>query len=355
MSVRTDRSAPVETSAVDASSLDFAGMNMNAPIDNHVTATIAAAQSADAALGEANTISTNSPHCPLKRTIAVNIRASLGDLCLRKQKSTWAPSVEAMRTIMQQKKFTDLSGTTEAHGDLKSVVLHSMTLANVSSDFDVPVGVKISGVDASTYSLTGEAFSTVVGPKSTSNVARTLQSDDVSLAYEFSRKFPGYTADNLTEKGVHEVAARRFVLVASDHPVVAAIGENASKLQMGEISMMPEGLVKISSEMYRSILPLVQSQVSSQIKVRDFSNAKISIQPADCASWSDVRTDLIAEAKSALRSELEAEIAGAAGPEEIEGLRASFNARERKIETNVDGKIYNFSATLDVAYNFLAK
>jgi hypothetical protein len=168
-------------------------------------------------------------------------------------------------------------------------------------------------------------------------------------------QFPGYTADNLTEKGVHEVAARRFVLVASDHPVVAAIGENASKLQMGEISMMPEGLVKISSEMYRSILPLVQSQVSSQIKVRDFSNAKISIQPADCASWSDVRTDLIAEAKSALRSELEAEIAGAAGPEEIEDLRALFNARERKIETNVDGKIYNFSATLDVAYNFLAK
>jgi hypothetical protein len=26
---------------------------------------------------------------------------------------------------------------------------------------------------------------------------------------------PGYTADNLTEKGVHEVTARRFVLVAA--------------------------------------------------------------------------------------------------------------------------------------------
>jgi len=86
MSVRTDRSAPVETSAIDASSLDVAGLNINAPVDNHVTATIAAAQNADAALGEANSISTNSPHCPLKRTIAVNIRASLGDLCLRKQK-----------------------------------------------------------------------------------------------------------------------------------------------------------------------------------------------------------------------------------------------------------------------------
>jgi hypothetical protein len=50
------------------------------------------------------------------------------------------------------------------------------------------IGVKISGVDASTYSVTGEAFSAVISPKSTSDVARVLQADDVSLAYEFSRK-----------------------------------------------------------------------------------------------------------------------------------------------------------------------
>ena len=42
-------------------------------------------------------------------------------------------------------------------------------------------------------------------------------------AYEFAKKFPGYTSDNLAEKGVHEVSARRFVLVAADHPLVSAI------------------------------------------------------------------------------------------------------------------------------------
>lgn len=110
-----------------------------------------------------------------------NIRASLGELCLRKAKGTWAPSTEALRAMLQQKKFTDLSGTAEQSGDLKSVVLHSMTLASVKSDFDVPLGVKVSGVDNSTYSLTGEAFSTVVAPKTESNVARVLQKDDVAL------------------------------------------------------------------------------------------------------------------------------------------------------------------------------
>ena len=36
---------------------------------------------------------------------------------------------------------------------------------------------------------------------------------------------------NLSEKGVHEVSQRRFVLVAADHPIVSAISENADKLQ----------------------------------------------------------------------------------------------------------------------------
>jgi hypothetical protein len=30
-----------------------------------------------------------------------------------------------------------------------------------------------------------------------------------------AKKFPGYTAENLSERGVHEVSQRRFVLVAA--------------------------------------------------------------------------------------------------------------------------------------------
>lgn len=67
------------------------------------------------------------------------------------------------------------------------------------------IGVKMTGVDNTTYSLTGQAYSHICAPKTESTAARVLQKDDVSLAYEFSRKFPGYTSDNLTEKGVHEV------------------------------------------------------------------------------------------------------------------------------------------------------
>lgn len=236
MSVRSDRAPAVDAVVnVAETSSDLATLNLGG---DHVNATIAAAQDADSALSPANSLSTSNPEHPLKRSVVVNIRASLADLALRKTRGTWAPSADALRNIFQAKKFTDLSGNTEATGDLKSIVLHSMTLSSVQSDFDTPLGVKLTGVDNSTYSLTGEAYATIAQPKVSSTVPRVLQEDDVRLAYEFSKRFPGYTADNLTEKGVHEVQARRFCLVAADHPLVSAISENSSRLQMGDISMM---------------------------------------------------------------------------------------------------------------------
>ena len=54
-------------------------------------------------LAEANNFNTNSPDHPLQRTVCINIRASLSDLCLKASNSTWAPpSAEANKAIFQQ-------------------------------------------------------------------------------------------------------------------------------------------------------------------------------------------------------------------------------------------------------------
>ena len=165
-------------------------------------------------------------------------------------------------------------------GDLKSVVLHSMTLSSVKSDFEVPVGLKISGVDNSTFSLTGEAYSHVVAPKTESTAARVLQKDDVALgkthldaslclrlayaacpplltwtflvcrllaAYEFGRKFPGYTAENLTEKGVSYTpksrSGRPVLLTTTHHTHVFAI---ALRSQIHEVQARRFCLIALS-------------------------------------------------------------------------------------------------------------
>lgn len=150
--------------------------------------------SVDVSLGEGSSYAVASPDHPLRRTVVVSIKSSLNELCLQKTRGTWAPSADALRSIFQQKKFTSLEGAAEPQGDLKAIVLHSMNLASVSSNFPCALGTRITGVDDCTFSSTGEAFSTIILPKANSTAARELQADDVSLAYEFAGKFPGYTA-----------------------------------------------------------------------------------------------------------------------------------------------------------------
>ena len=118
---------------------------------------ITEAQPTDAALQEGAAYSTATPENPLQRNIVVSVRASLNELCLQKQKGTWAPSTEALRSMFQQKvrythtrttrrppptapdrprppptashalrpcspcsqKYTGLDGSADAQGDLK--------------------------------------------------------------------------------------------------------------------------------------------------------------------------------------------------------------------------------------------
>merc|ERR1712166_779824 len=236
-------------------------------------------------------------------------------LCLRANTATWSPpSSEATKSIFQQRKFMDLGGSAENQGDLKSVVLHKMTLGAQKSTFPVALGVRITGVDDSAYSQTGESYSMITMPMADSHVSRVLQEDNTDLAYEFARKFPGYT---------------------------------------GEISMMPEGLVKISSGLYETILPMVKQQVESQIKVRDLSHTSVSIAPADYSSWHDVRTELMSEAKTGFKARVEAELSAAQG-ENLSELKAAFHQEERAIEHMIDHEVHTFSASVDVSYNFLS-
>jgi hypothetical protein len=304
-------------------------------------------------LAEGNNYPTASADNPLKRTMNVSIKASINDFCLQRQKATWAPSSDALKAIFQQRKFTSLNGSSEAMGDLKAIVLHNLRVTHVKSSFPVSLGARITGVDDRAFSATGDSFSTIVLPESESHRVKELQSDDVGLAYEFASKFPGYTSDNLSTKGVHEVSQRRFVLIAADHPIVTAISENAEKLQMGEISMMPEGLVKISSALYNSILPLVRTQVDSQIKVRDMSRAQVSIEPADYSSWSEARNELMVEAKRPLKAKMQSEVSAAPTEEARVAIRAQYEKAEKALEHDIDFTPRDMHMEIEVEYNFL--
>ena len=56
-----------------------------------------------------------------------------------------------------QRKFLDLGGSAENQGDLRSVVLHKMTLGAQKSTFPIALGVRITGVDDKAFSRRARA------------------------------------------------------------------------------------------------------------------------------------------------------------------------------------------------------
>ena len=75
----------------------------------------------------------------------------------------------------------DLGGSAENQGDLKSVVLHKMSLAAHKSTFPIALGIRMTGVDDSCYSQTGESYSMIAMPNADSHNARVLQEDNTEL------------------------------------------------------------------------------------------------------------------------------------------------------------------------------
>ena len=75
---------------------------------------------------------------PLERVVAVNIRATMGELTANGGKAVWAPSKEVLEKVFKNQQFVDLSGQQQANGDLKSVVIHSIEAQTVKSTF--PIG-----------------------------------------------------------------------------------------------------------------------------------------------------------------------------------------------------------------------
>lgn len=99
----------------------------------------------------------------------------------------------------------------------------------------------------------------------------------------------------------------------------------------------------------------MKTQVESQIKVRDFSRATVSVQPAEHASWSEARSAMVVESKRKLKVQREAAMAAAPTSEAQAAIKKDFETQEAAIERDIDHTPYDLHVSLGVAYNFLSR
>lgn len=292
---------------------------------------------------------------PLKRTITANLSVSLGELAQSPETSArWQPSRQALEAVFRQAQFTDLSGSQTMNGDLSSAVVHSITCTKVSSSFPLAVGAKITGVDSQAFSMRGDAYSTIIHPNETSTNPVTLKEDDVSVATDFMTQYPGYTAANLRTKGVHPVTNKGFHLVASNHPVMTAIEDNKEMLGAGDVSMMDGDLYKISTQLYNTVMPIVQQQVGTQVRTVPLNNMSVEIEPADFSSWRSATDAHIAQACKGVRERRNIALRGVDDAAKRTEITERFAQEEMDTATHEQTKVQNCCLTLEYQYNFMS-
>lgn len=99
---------------------------------------------------------------------------------------------------------------------------------------------------------------------------------------------------------------------------------------------------------------MVQQQVSSQIRVRDFNGASVSIAPPEHGTWDAVREHLVNECLEDDQRQLAEAISTAETDDVVAELRADFAEKQAKVERAVDNEKHELNIELQVDYNFLS-
>ena len=142
-------------------------------------------------LGEgASGFPTQDPDNPLTRKVDAYIRANLADLSNSPAASSWTLNEAQLESIFKQVRFLDLSGNTKSTGDLSSTVLHSVDATGIKSTFPIQLGVKVTGVENKSFSSIGVPYSMIAMSHASSNIPIELQKEDVTVAYDFARRYP---------------------------------------------------------------------------------------------------------------------------------------------------------------------
>ena len=136
---------------------------------------------------------------------------------------------------------------------------------------------------------------------------------------------------------------------------MTAIEENQSRLQAADIQEMPDQLIKISTSLYNTLMPLVKDQVSSQIKVADMTKMRVELAPADYNSWSEVSEQLTKEAVAPIKAEHRRALQRL-GTEDFKAKESCNKYYTEMIESKMDevsSQPLEFQAEIELEYNFL--
>jgi len=324
---------------------------------------------------------------PQSRNLCFSMESVLKQFCSNQEVSIWSPTESTCNSIFKNTQFDSLSGSTKMVGDTKAAIVHDIILTESQNTSSFPVGLNITNVDEQFYSRTGKSFARILLPNSTNTSPIVLQENNVDVAYAFNEQFPGYTAENVSTKGVHPVNDRRFYLVdtvsalyspsivpppipplphpqththrihfCQGHPIMVAIKENEGKLQVdaNDFTNVQDGLCKVGSQLMDHLMPQVKDQIASQVRVRNLGKLSVKATPSNFESWTAVRASMLNTEKLRLNTMSAHDTRAAQGDaEKLEAIKTKYESLSVAAEAKIDNTPISISGTLKFTYNVM--
>lgn len=227
----------------------------------------------------------------LTRTINVNITGSLANFAMAGPMSAvWKP-VDGK----QSKVFGALGENMDAQlatNQLRTALIHEVTLLEHKSSFPIGLGVKINCIPASEYTDLGQSYAYTVLPLGINTSAQAIYKCDASATstQNWRNEYPKWNNTNLEKEGVMEVANCPYVFVSQDHPIIALLRSNSSLIgcDIDEQPRIDNEWFKVTRQVLAACCQTLRTKVLSKISTNDMNTMQIQLERLYADGWDDV-------------------------------------------------------------------
>ena len=230
----------------------------------------------------------------ITRTLTVEVRGSLSKLAAGGQIARWGADNSAssiFKPTASDKGFANRFDKC----DIKSAVLHEMTVTEIRSNFPCTLGVSISGVQGQHFTKEAVPYAKVVLQDTSWTGEDVLVESDEMTNSEYLRKYPGMNRENLATVGILKVPDEDFVFVDMAHPIVEMLQVNQSVLQvdMSEAQLVDGRWYKVATQVVEDCTKLLDQQLLQHLPIVDLSQFEVCFERTGKMSWDS--TNVIAD------------------------------------------------------------
>jgi hypothetical protein len=216
---------------------------------------------------------------------------SFNGLAAYPENATWRPLDGHMDIFQSATRYAPgCRKSATRQGNLEQVILVSMAIKKIESNFPCQLGLTVEGAKGNYYCCNGERYAYLIGANEKSHkLNETIVTTNPYVNSEYLRLYPGMTSDKLRSEGIMAVPGENYVFVDKDHPIVEMMNENQEVLQidLGSAELIDNRWYKVSQAVTERCISELENELVDNLPLMSFNKFNAKIHRMYGRDWDD--------------------------------------------------------------------